>query len=253
MVKRLLNVDVNEVSIVGKGAVDANYVIYKSMDEESEMTDIIDKEAKPEKQEEKTEVDKQMPPWLENKDKKVEETPEEKKKRLAEEAKMKKEEPVLDKEAPVVKAVIEAATIEADTKLRKEMDDLKKMVEERDAKLAKMEDERLTKEFVEMAKEYPYAGKADEFGLLLKEVSQKAPDAFKGIEMALKGMTAQIKEGNLFKEVGKTPTSSATTVVGKVTELAKARVTDKISLEKAMDQVLRENPKLYDEYRTETH
>jgi hypothetical protein len=126
------------------------------------------------------------------------------------------------------------------------------MVEERDQKLAKMEDERLTKEFIAKAQEYPYAGKAEEFGLILKEISQKTPTAYEALEKTLGAMTAQIKEGNLFKEVGKSTGPAPTSVIGKVTELAKTKVVPgKVTLEKAIDIVLRENPDLYNEYRKE--
>lgn len=252
----LTGIEVTELSLVGKGAVARDYILAKSMDEdiqkEESNMDIIDKSEKVEK--------KDTPVEKPGDDTEVEKacSPEEKKKMDEENAakceakgkgKGKDNPPWLNKEAPVVKSVIEAAQVGAEANLRKEMEDLKKMVEERDVKLAKLEDDRLTKEFVEKAQEYPYAGKAEEFGLILKEISQKTPEAYIALEKTLGAMTAQIKEGNLFKEVGKNSGPAPTSVIGKVTELAKGKVVPgKITLEKAISEILIENPKLYDEY-----
>jgi hypothetical protein len=207
--------------------------------EESTMTDIISDEIK---KEEPTEIEKaKKDPAVDEEDVAEGEEPATDAKGGKGKGKMP---PWLQKEQDDIKK-------EADT-LRKEVEDMRKMVTERDEKLQKMEDDRLTKEFITKAQEYPYAGKAEEFGLIMKEISQKAPEAYKALEKTLGAMTAQIKEGNLFKEVGKSSGPAPTSVVGKVTELAKAKVVPgKISLEKAMDIVLRENPSLYEEYRKE--
>jgi hypothetical protein len=243
----LTGIEVTELSLVGKGAVSRDYILAKSMDEdiqkeESKMTDIISKTEEIEKKETPVggEVEKQFPPKKKAGEEEVPVEDEE------EEGKGKKGglPPWLQKEQEDIKK-------EADT-LRKEVEDLRKVVEERNEKLQKMEDERLTKEFISKAESFPYAGKAEELGLILKEISQKAPEAYASLEKTLGAMTAQIKEGNLFKEVGKNSGPAPTSIVGKVTELAKAKVVPgKISLEKAMDIVLRENPSLYEEYRKE--
>jgi hypothetical protein len=255
----LTGIEVTELSLVGKGAVARDYILAKSIDEdlqkEESNMDIIDKSEKVEKKDAPGGEIEKCTPEEDKKKKDASVTKAKKDPAVDEEDAAEGEEPATNEKGkklpPWLQKQEEEVKKEAET-LRKEMEDLKKMVEERDVKLAKMEDERMTKVFIEKAQEYPYAGKAEEFGLILKEVSQKTPTAYAALEKTLGAMTAQIKEGNLFKELGKSSGPAPTSVIGKVTELAKGKVVPgKVTLEKAIDIVLRENPDLYNEYRKE--
>lgn len=99
--------------------------------------------------------------------------------------------------------------------------------------LAKAErDERITREFVEMAKsEFVHLGSADELGPRLKRMSETlSKDDFDAHLESLRAANAQIDTSNLFAEIGKSGDPSPTG--GGTSELA--------TLQKAADE-LRKN------------
>lgn len=102
-----------------------------------------------------------------------------------------------------------------------------KEIESNRARIAKMEDDNLTREYVSKAAEVTLVGKADDLGDMLKTVAKhdaSLADKFLGI---LKIAQARIKEGGLLQEVGKESGDSSATsaydkIIAKAAELRKA-------------------------------
>jgi len=124
--------------------------------------------------------------------------------------------------------------------------------------IAKMSDEKVTKEYVAKASEYTnLSQKPEEFGLILKSIATAVPDAYSKLDLVLKAANEAIQKGNLFGENGSGATgNSAATAKDeawlKIVALAEARVTKKESATQAqaIDEVIKteEGRKLYSTY-----
>jgi uncharacterized protein YllA (UPF0747 family) len=103
-----------------------------------------------------------------------------------------------------------------------------KEIESNRARIAKMEDDNLTREYVSKAAEVTLVGKADEIGDILKSVAKHDPAMADKILGIFKTAQARIKEGGLLGEVGKEVGDSSSTVsaydkiVAKAVELRKS-------------------------------
>jgi len=101
-----------------------------------------------------------------------------------------------------------------------------KEIESNRARIAKMEDDNLTREYVSKAAEVTLVGKADELGDMLKAVAKTDSTMADKILTVFKTAHARIKEGNLLGEVGKEDSSNAGAtaydkIVAKAVELRK--------------------------------
>lgn len=102
-----------------------------------------------------------------------------------------------------------------------------KEMEDNRARIAKMEDDNITREYVAKAAEVTLVGKADEIGDMLKTVAKIDAALADKILTVFKTAQARIKEGNLLKEVGKetggdSGTSAYDKIIAKAAELRKA-------------------------------
>lgn len=132
----------------------------------------------------------------------------------------------------------------------KERDDLKEM-------MVKQENEKKEREFIQKAKD-EYSDlpmKAEEFGKLLKQLNDKAPDELKVLEGLLKSLNVSVEKSDLFKEVGSNMNNES---VGdswlQIEKLAESYVQkDEFGMTKemAIAQVIQDNPKLYTSYMNE--
>lgn len=215
----LTNLEIDEVSLVGKAANNKKFLIFKSM-ESDEMVDTEPAGAKPieptQAHVEKADIDSIV------------------EKALIEERKTRDIEIKKAVDAAIEKEQIEKAEIK------------KKLDEERDV--------RITKEFVEKAATMPSLGKATDVGPILKEISQKAPEAFAKLDPLLKALDERIKQGELFAEIGKSNTGPAAgSAEDKLNGIAKSYVEKglKGGFPEAFTKACKENEELYNQYTAE--
>lgn len=150
-----------------------------------------------------------------------------------------------------VEDVKKSATPEMEA-IQKKLDDMAKTNEVLAKALEVEKDQRITKEFEEVAKQYQDLPGVEvaTFGKLLKDLNQKAPDQYAELIKVLdtnKGVHAENKL-ILMKELGgnQVPENDAGVQLEK---LAKSiQETEKVTFAVAYDKALRENPQLYDEY-----
>ena len=122
----------------------------------------------------------------------------------------------------------------------------KKLDEERDV--------RITKEFIEKAATMPSLGSASDVGPILKEISQKAPEAFGKLDPILKALDERVKQGELFAEIGKSNTGPlAGSAEEKLTGIAKSYVEKglKGGYPEAFTKACQDNEDLYNQYVAE--
>jgi len=144
------------------------------------------------------------------------------------------------------KIAIEKAANEQLAALQKKLDDAEG--------IAKAErDSRLTSEYIAKAVVLDcLVIKAEEFGPVLKGVFEKAPEEFAKVMAVLTAANEAIKKGGIFKVVG--GDGSATNgaqgqIDAKAAELRKSD--SSLSKEQAVRKVLKENPELYAQHKAE--
>jgi hypothetical protein len=169
--------------------------------------------------------------------------------------------PDFDQLPPEARRVVEAAfnvgaagakqAIEKAETLEKQAADLAKS-------LAEEKDERLKRDFIEKAaREFdalPLA--AAELGPVVKEIAEKAPEAWAKLEPVLKGASELIRAGNLLKETGAAGIGGghAGDAWAKIEAMAAERIKKSgqpISKAAAISEILEENPELYAQYERE--
>ena len=160
------------------------------------------------------------------------------------------------KEEKVKKEELENLPKEVKEKLEavwKENEEIKKAHEELIEKQKKVEDENKKKDFIAKAeKEYTCFGKPEEFGLVLKEISEKAPESYEKLETVLKSAEEQIKAGKTFDEKGTNTPNTSGNSFDKIQKCAEKIAKDEnISIEKAVMVAMEKNPELYTEYSKE--
>lgn len=134
--------------------------------------------------------------------------------------------------------------------LRKELVDLQK-------KFADAENARITKEFIEEARQYDcLAISPEEFGPILKSVKESAPKAYEKLCTVLKAANEAVKTSEVMKTQGsdtKIAGGSAWDKIEKMAEELIKKSTNPMSKDKAVDMVLKtsEGKALYNQYEME--
>jgi len=124
--------------------------------------------------------------------------------------------------------------------------DVRKRLEDAEARVAKMEADGRRKEFIAKAADYTHVGGADELGVALEQIDRLAPEAAPVIERAFKAANARIAESGLFSEFGAggdvtesdDPSDKASAMVEKF-------VADGMDRHVAVAKVFTENPDLF--------
>jgi len=154
-------------------------------------------------------------------------------------AKLKKEDSI-DKSA-LPEAVVKH--IEAQEKINKENAD----------KIAKMEEETLTKSCVEKAVSVPAIGSIESVSKLLVDISKHDSELAATAYALLKVANTRIVEGGLFKENGKDSDTTLKTATEQLDELAKKHAAEhNITYAKAYDHIYTTNHDLRKAYQEET-
>lgn len=146
--------------------------------------------------------------------------------------------------APEVKAMMKA--------LWKDKEDMSLKTTELEKMVQKAEDEKLTKEYVEVAKSFKNISvNPEEFGKILKDIALKSPESLEKIQEVLKGADEALKHAGIFKEYGSSGTASAG-AWDKIEKLAEEIMKEeKISMAQAITKTMEQNPELYNEYLKE--
>lgn len=136
-----------------------------------------------------------------------------------------------------------------DPRVREVIEKAQKTAEDATTELAKREDERLTKEFIEKASTFKNLPvNAAEFGPVLKSLATANPEAFAEVERVLRAADAGSKTGEVFKQAGSDQggTASAKEQVDVMAqEILKSDTS--LTIAQARAQVYRTNPSLYDQ------
>jgi hypothetical protein len=228
---RLTDLEVYEVSLVPKGANNKQFLLFKSF-----------------KQIEKSDNDMSGTPAEPGKGSG---TPEpvvqgvNKAEFLALEKRLDEQKAEFEKQLKIEKEAREAEKAAREAEQAKNAEIQKKLDEERNI--------RVTKEFVEIAKGIPSLGKAEDVGPILKEISEKAPEAYAKLSPILKAMDKRVAEGELFSEIGKSGSPITGSAWERIEKAAEAIVEkdSKVSLGDALDLVCKQHPDWYAEHRKE--
>ena len=124
--------------------------------------------------------------------------------------------------------------------------DVRKRLEDAEARVAKMEADGRRKEFVAKAADYTHVGGADELGVALEQIDRLAPEAAPVIERAFKAANARIAESGLFAEFGAEGDGAEQSGVAKAEALIEKFVADGMPRHEAITKVFTENPDLYE-------
>jgi ribosome recycling factor len=137
--------------------------------------------------------------------------------------------------------------------LWKEHESAIKKADELEAILKAEREIRITKEYQERGANFPNIGTAEVVGGILKKAYEVSAEYGLQLENSLKDANAKIEKSDLFKEIGSDATSTNDSSWAKIEELAKGYVAkgDGQTMAQAIDRVLAENPKLYEEYTRE--
>lgn len=137
-------------------------------------------------------------------------------------------------------------------RLWKEHQELVKKNEELEALLKAEQEQKLIREFVQKAETElsNFPAKPEELGLLLKSISEKAPEEYQKLEDVLKSANEMLKESNLFRETGRN-SSAPGSVEDKLSAMAQEIMKSEpsLSFEQAYVKALYMNPDLYKEYK----
>jgi len=138
----------------------------------------------------------------------------------------------------------------------KEHEQAVRKAQELEAVLKAEQDRRKTLEFVERAKQYTHLPiNPEEFGPVLKQISESAPEAFQKLEQVLKAADENLRVAGSFKPVGRDSTGTGgNTAWDQICALASQLVEKaehKLSFEAAVDKVLQSRPDLYRRYLDE--
>jgi hypothetical protein len=138
----------------------------------------------------------------------------------------------------------------------KEHEQAVRKAQELEAVLKAEQDRRKTLEFVERAKQYTHLPiNPEEFGPVLKQISESAPEAFQKLEQVLKAADENLRVAGSLKPVGRDSTGTGgNTAWDQICALASQLVEKaehKLSFEAAVDKVLQSRPDLYRRYLDE--
>lgn len=118
--------------------------------------------------------------------------------------------------------------------------------------IAKMQDERLEKEWISKAGDVLLVGEADEVGKLLKSVAETSPETAESLMTLLKAANTRIEKGNLFKELGVGGEVDDDSALAELNKKAHELAKDKdMTFEKAFAHVYKKEHKLRKQYQLE--
>lgn len=145
---------------------------------------------------------------------------------------------------PEVKAMLQT--------LWKDREEMAEKTENLEKLVKKAEDEKLTKEYIEIAKSFTNISiDPEKFGKVLKEIAINSPEQLEEIQQVLKGADEALKLAGVFKEFG----SSATGTAGAWEKIENMAVEimkeEKITNAEAITKAMERNPELYNEYLKE--
>ena len=122
-------------------------------------------------------------------------------------------------------------------------EDVRKRLEDAEARVAKMEADARAQVFLAKAAEYEHVAPAADLAPVLETLDRVAPDAAKAHDQALKAANARIAEGGLFKELGANGEATADPNA-KAEALIAAEVANGLPRHEAMAKVFKANPEL---------
>ncbi len=218
MPKKLVNIEIKEVSGVDKAANGKKFLIIKR------------------------EEDKQMPDTFEGLLEKVED--EEVRKGLLEMYEAREE---IEKEEEIEEVAIEKEEIP--TEIKKQYEELEKRVEQAEAIAKREREARLEVEFTKQAEKYTHVGETEAIVELLKDASDEYREK---LVKVLDGVEERVVKGELFEEIGGNGgevSGAMDTIDKKIEEIRK--VDAGISYEQAFSKVLNEDQALYVAYLEE--
>jgi len=133
---------------------------------------------------------------------------------------------------------------------------LEKRLKDTEELAKKMADEKARETYIAKAAGFQnLAVKPDEFGLVLKSAAENmTAEDFASLEGVLKAADEAIKQGNLFKEFGRSGHGAAVNSVMAKAEAMAAEMVQKstaMTKEMALAKVWEENPDLYEQYESE--
>lgn len=137
--------------------------------------------------------------------------------------------------------------------VKKYVQEIEKRAKEAEEIAKKEREERLTREFVAKAAQFKALPvKPEEFGPVLKSISEVAPQVYEKVEAVLKAANELVEKSKVFDEIGK-GTGVEKSAWGKIEAKASELVQKNAGMtkEQAIAQVLRQNPDLYAEYQKE--
>lgn len=149
-----------------------------------------------------------------------------------------------------IEDVKKSATPEMEA-IQKKLEDMAKTNEVLAKALEVEKDQRITKEFEEVAKAYKDLPGVEvaAFGKLLKDLNQKAPDQYAELVKTLDASKEMISKNNiLMKEIGggQVPENDASAQLEKLAKSIQEK--EKVTYAVAYTKAVEENPQLYDEY-----
>lgn len=137
--------------------------------------------------------------------------------------------------------------------VKKYIQDVEKRAKDAEEIAKKEREERITKEFIAKAAQFKaIAVKPEEFGPVLKSISEYNADVYSKLEAVLKAANEVVEKSKLFESIGKS-TSESGSVWAQIESKANEIVQKNASMtkEQAVAKILRENPNLYVAYQQE--
>lgn len=137
--------------------------------------------------------------------------------------------------------------------LWKEHESAIKKADQLEADLKVEREIRVIKEYQERGAKFPNIGTSEVVGAILKTAYEVSAEYGLQVETSLKDADAKIEKSDLFKEIGSEAIGTNDSAWAKIEELAKSYVAkgEGQSMAQAVDRVLAEHPKLYEEYTKE--
>lgn len=231
--KKLINISVDEVSVVDKPANDRKFLIIKhAKGGEQNMTieEILEKI-------EDEELKKGLSDVLDDKISKIKNLEEK-----VEELEKAEGEEEGEEEGEIEK-------VDLPEEVAKSIEALEKRVEVAESMAKKEHSKRMEIEFTKRAEDFKKVAEVDKIVSILMKANEVGDDFYNDLEDVLKTAQARIEEGNIEKINGKDGGGDATDPLAKIEELADAIVEKgDMTREKAIVKVLEEHPELYREY-----
>lgn len=137
--------------------------------------------------------------------------------------------------------------------VKKYIHEIEKKAKEAEEIAKREREERITREFVAKAAELrSLPVDAEKFGPILKSIHEALPDVYAEVEAVLKAANELVEKSKLFDEIGK-GSGAEGSVWSKIESLANELVSKSAGMtkEKAIAEVLKSNPQLYEEYQKE--